>query len=827
MNKGWKFYDGELADFSYDAIHREHYAQPQWIKSGNHGVSKWGYDDSDWQEVQIPHDFVSSRGQFAEHSPASLGSLVKGRGWYRKAFQLTKEDDGLCLSLEFDGVYRNCSVWLNGHFIGRHLSGYASFSFDITDVACYEGPNVVAVYVDASENEGWWYEGGGIYRDVRLVKTASLHIPQWGTFVQTELHSDYSSALITIQTEIQYSDEDAVSLELCSAIYDPNQQQVGAVSSSAVIEGEGLITLTQSITLENPLLWSITTPQLYTLHSRLSTGGQVVDIYKTIFGIREVRFDNDQGFLLNGDAVKLKGVCCHEDHAGVGVAVPKAVNEYRMLRLKEMGCNAYRSSHNPPNPAIVEACDRLGIVMIDEIRHTDTSEEALNQMSRLIRRDRNHPSIILWSLGNEEMNIQGRPRGVRILNRLQRLAHKLDPTRKCTYGMNAQWLTMTDFHELNGFHIDVHGFNYMMLRNKHAYKDFRAKYPGQGLLGTENASTLSTRGLYTEEQSSVPLHVAEHALPRIIWSNPDREGIVSAYGETYPVWGARPEEAWQAAAEEDYVAGLFVWTGFDYRGETFPYEWPSVVSRFGIMDLCGFAKDIYYYYQARWTDQPVLHLFPHWTWQGREGDIIDVWSYSNLEDVELFLNGRSLGKQPVPVYGPVKWQVPYEAGRLTACGWQQGKLVKETVMRTASEPLRLDLSTSRAELSANDEDVCIVQVAVKDQAGVFVPDADQEVSFTLEGPGIILGTGNGNPLSHEQDKAPQRRLYHGLCQVLVQVKGAAGIIKLKAQSPGLEAAQLVIQVHQADPLLPFVAVIDKEQATRNSSMQRDAADGGL
>ncbi|WP_281888781.1 beta-galactosidase GalA [Paenibacillus sp. YYML68] len=830
MNLDWKFHEGDIAERNFNAIHQERYINSQWIKSGNNGVAKWGYDDTAWRLVQVPHDFVLERSAYSEAVPASHGSLVKGIGWYRKSFELPAEDEGKCLRLEFDGVFRDCSVWLNGHFLGRHLSGYTSFSYDITDVACYGGPNVVAVRADATEFEGWWYEGGGIYRDVRLVKTHRLHVPQWGTCVTSELNETHTSAVVTLETEVHNDELHDVTFELVTVLIDPQGRTVCEVQTTAVIASEERLVLKQDAEVELPILWSVDAPHLYTAHTMLRQAGVVVDSYDTPFGIRSIRFDPQQGFLLNGKPVKLKGVCCHEDHAGVGMALPAAVHEFRIQRLKEMGGNAYRTSHNPPTPALLEACDRLGMLVIDEVRFTETSEEALEQLRSLIKRDRNHPSVILWSLGNEEMGIQGREVGVRIMSRMQRLAHKLDPTRACTYGMNGDWLPMTEFHEQHGFHLDVHGFNYMMRRNWNAYDQFRERFPDQGCIGSENASTLSTRGLYKEEHSEPPLVLSEHANQLCIWSNPKRQGIVSGYGETYPVWGAQPEEAWKAAAERPYVAGLFVWTGFDYRGETFPYEYPSVLSRYGIMDFCGFAKDIFYYYKARWTEEPVLHVFPHWDWAGNEGEVIDVWAFTNMDEVELFLNGQSLGKQIVPPHGHPEWQVPYAQGRLTAKGYTNGALVVTTDIETTTGAAKLELRSARFDLTADHEDVGIVEVRVVDASGRLVPGADHEIVFSLEGPGKLIGTGNGNPVSREEDKKPQRKAYHGLCQVLVQTTDEAGELRLMAKSPGLASAELVLRSVQAEDaagvrFVPSIGLADED--VLHVVGRLDAADGGV
>jgi beta-galactosidase len=826
LNTDWKFCYGDITETNYDAVHKERYRQPHWIKSGNHGVAKWGYDDSDWIDVHIPHDFVLENAEYDPQVPASHGSLKKGIGWYRRTFKLPVDAVEKRICIEFDGVFRNSSVWVNGHYVGTHLSGYTSFAYDITEVVHAEEPNVVAVRVDASEFEGWWYEGGGIYRDVRLVLTDSLRIQQWGTFVKAKPDPDGEKALVVIETEVASHYEQAIFFELHSIIMGPDGKPAGESVVSTVISADDTMTLTQSVVIQEPLLWSIDSPELYTLKSTLVKGGEAVDTYETVFGIRTIVFDAERGFLLNGQPVKLKGVCCHEDHAGVGMAVPSAVNEFRIRRLKEMGCNAYRTSHNPPSPSILEACDRLGMVVIDEVRQTDATSEGLNQLTSLIRRDRNHPSIILWSLGNEEMNIQGKASGVRILHAMQKLAHKLDPTRKCTYGMNADWLLITRYHEENGFHIDVHGFNYMMRRNWDAYNQFHTAYPDKPFIGTENASTLSTRGVYRKSTTDRSLNLSEHGKVTAIWSNPKREGLVSAYGETYPLWGAQPEEAWKAAEEYDFVGGLFVWTGFDYRGETFPYEWPSVISRYGIMDLCGFPKDIYYYYQARWTSRPVLHLFPHWNWAGSEGEMVDVWAFSNMDEVELFLNGNSVGRRAVPEHGHAEWQVAYEAGELMACGYRNNQLVLTEAVATTGEPAQILLSSERTVLIADHEDVCIIQAAIADAAGRIVPNADTLMTFSVEGPGQLMGTGNGNPESHEDDKSPCRSAFQGLCQVLVRTNGAGGDIRLIAEAEGIKRGEIVIHSKTSNKR-SIASALKLAEILPTGTGQRDAADGGV
>jgi beta-galactosidase len=831
MNFGWRFHDGDVEIRNFNCVHSSHFNSPEWMKAANNGLSKWGYDDSDWVEVDLPHDFVVSRGEFTSGMTSRQGCLAKGVVWYRKAFEIPGNDEGRSISLEFDGIFRNSTVWVNGHFMHRHLSGYTSFSIDISDVIHYGGINVIAVRVDATEFEGWWYEGGGIYRDVRLVKTAPLHVVQWGTYITSELVMEGGeiNATLTIETKAANAAERHASLELVSTVFDPKGRTAAQWTTSLVIDGECSQTVVQNISIHRPQLWSVDSPSLYKLQTLLLQDEQQVDQYETVFGIRSVSFDADRGLLLNGVQVKMKGVCCHEDHAGVGVAVPAEVHRYRIMRLKEMGCNAYRTSHNPPTPALLRACDELGMLVIDETRMTETSKEFVEQLESLIMRDRNHPSVILWSLGNEEMNIQGKPVGVRILKKLQKHVHKLDHSRMCTFGLNGDWDKHTHFHEEHGLHLDVQGLNYNLKRNWRAYDEFHAKYPDYPMTGTENGSTVSTRGLYAQEEGEPLIEMSEHGHRVCVWANEKRKGLPSAYGETYPVWGATPEETWSQHAERDFVAGLFVWTGFDYRGETFPYEWPSVVSRYGIMDLCGFAKDSFYYYQAWWTERPVLHLFPHWNWSGRDGEAIDVWAYTNMDSVELLLNGESFGIQPVTRYRKVEWAIPYKPGRLTAVGYKNGKVCVEQHVETTGRAAGIRLIANKEKLIADREDVSVIKVEIVDERGRFVATANNEVSFELRGPGRIIGTGNGNPLSHEPDKRPARKTFYGLCQVLIQSDWTEGKLVLHASSPGLETATLMLESAHADamPLVLPYRKLNAAKSAPDSGMPKDDADGGI
>jgi len=498
-----------------------------------------------------------------------------------------------------------------------------------------------------------------------------------------------------------------------------------------------------------------------------------VDMIEVNFGIRTIRFDPERGFFLNGKPLKLKGVCIHQDFAGVGIAVPDRIHEFRIEKLKEIGCNAIRCAHNPPAPELLDACDRLGMLVIDENRMMGSSLEALSQLESMILRDRNHPSVFLWSLGNEEKTIQGTDVGARIVATMKRVVKHLDPTRPVTTAMNGSW--GSKFSLIN----DVQGCNYIRCGD---IDKFHKDHPRKPIVATETGSTLSTRGIYT---------------------NDEKRGYVNAYGTTLPSCGSTPEYMWRFFASRPFVAGVFVWAGYDYRGEPTPYGWPCINSHFGIMDTCGFPKDIYYYYKSWWSDETVLHIFPHWNWEGREGEEIDVWCYSNCEEVELFLNGKSLGGKSMLKNSHLEWKVKYEPGRLEAKGYKNGKEVVATKVETTGPPAGLRLIPDRPKIKADNQDVSIITVAVVDAEGRIVPTANNLVKFTISGNGRIIGVGNGDPSSHEPDKAKERRAFNGLCMVIVQSEWKPGKIRLTAESEGLKTATVIIHSEKCG-LEPFV-----------------------
>jgi len=736
-------------------------------------VLRADFNDSDWQTINLPHDWVVGL-PFDPNAEMSHGFKPTGRafpantiGWYRKSFDIPADELGKRMSLEFDGVFRDCFVWLNGFLLGHNQSGYNSFSFDITDDANYGGRNTLVLRADITHQEGWFYEGGGIYRHIWLVKTNPVHVAHWGTFVTSDVKDDY--AAITAQTKIiNESDEKAI-IELESYIEDAN----GKIAAEKIAAGNTIGPWNQSqlsckLKIENVKLWSLESPYLYKLVSIVKQNGKTLDYYETPFGARTIRFDPDKGFFLNGKRIFIKGTCNHQDHAGVGAALPDHIQYYRIKQLKEMGCNSYRTSHNPPTPELLEACDRLGMLVMDETRTMGSSPEVLQQLESMVLRDRNHPCIIMWSLGNEEGAIQGNDSGLRIGKTMLRTVKNLDSTRPVTMAMNGGYgKGMTDI-------VDIQGFNY-----RHSYVDgFRKDRPKMPILMSEDASTLCTRGIY---------------------QNDETKGYVSSYDENAPKWGYTATDCFIFYAQRLWIMGTFIWTGFDYRGEPTPYKWPCISSHFGILDTCGYPKDNFFYYQAWWSDKTVLHILPHWNWAGKEGQDIDVRCLTNCNEVELFLNGKSLGRRPVVEYNDARWKVKYEPGTLFAKGYKNGKEIAQTKVETAGAPAKISLIPDCASIKADGEDVAMVRVEICDSQDRLCPLADNLVKFEINENGQIIGVGNGDPSSHEPDRASQRKTFNGLCQVIVQAKKIEGDIKLTAQSEGLPKTIITLKALQCLP----------------------------
>jgi beta-galactosidase len=703
------------------------------------GPASVDYSVASWRKVDLPHDWAIEM-PFDPTADGSHGFRAVGRGfpqnsvaWYRRPFPLPAADAGRRLWLEFDGVFRDCTVFVNGWYVGRHESGYSSFRFDITDVAHCGGANVVAVRVDASQPEGWFYEGAGIYRHVWLVKTAPLAVAPDGVFVYSQFRDNIPAGVDTLHLEARLlnSQDASADASVTWEISEPGGRTFTTAARPAHLGPRQLADVDQTVDIRDPQLWSPESPRLYTVVTIVGTGGRIVDRVETPFGIRTFAFDANRGFILNGRPYPLRGTSNHQDHAGVGSALPDGLQSFRIARLKEMGGNAYRTAHNPPTPELLEACDRLGMLVMDENRQLGSDREHLDRWEGQLRRDRCHASVAIWSLGNEEEAVQTTPSGGRVAATMQGLAHRLDPSRPVTFNAD-----LGDRYPGIDEVIQVRGWSYHVGPAMDAY---HREHPQQPNVGSEQGSTVGTRGIY---------------------ANDPVRGYVSAYDDNAPEW-AQTAETWVSFfATRPWLSGGFVWTGFDYRGEPTPYGWPCINSHFGIMDTCGFPKDNFWYYQARWVDRPVLHLLPHWNWPGREGQPIDVRAESNCEEVEVSLNGRSLGRQTIKPNSEGKWTVPYAPGILSAHGFRGGRPVVETRVETTGAPAVVRLVPDRATVGANGEDVSVVAVAVADASGRVVPTAGNEISFELEGPGRILGVGNGDPSCHEPDTfvaAPESR----------------------------------------------------------------------
>jgi beta-galactosidase len=782
FDTGWRFALGsaESAEDDFGFGLRASFSKA----GGGGGAAKLDFDDKSWRTVTLPHDwavelpFVEVKNEdVRSHGYKPIGRMFPRTtvGWYRRAFLVPESDKDKRLVLQFDGVMRDSIVWLNGHYLGRNSSGYGSFRFDVSDYLRYGQKNVVALRIDTSQYEGWFYEGAGIYRHAWLVKYAPLHVALDGTYVTSKVEP--GRARLQLETRLANDGDASTRAVLTSVVLDPSGAVVASASSEAVaVAPRGDARLQQTIDLPQPQLWSLERPQLYRLISLVKEAETLVDRSETTFGIRSIRFDPNTGFYLNEKPVRIKGVCCHQDHAGVGAALPDRLQAFRIERLKEMGANAYRTSHHPPTPELLEACDRLGMLVMDENRLMGSTPEMQSQLEQLIRRDRNHPSVILWSLGNEEWAIQNTATGAAIARSLNHLQHELDPSRPSTYaGDNGE-----HWEGINSV-VDVRGVNYI---GRGDIDKYHRDHPEQPVVGSEEASTFCTRGIYAKDEAA---------------------GFVTDYDADAPNYGAVAERWWKFAAARPWLAGAFVWTGFDYRGEPSPYSWPCISSHFGILDTCGFPKNNFFYYQSWWSDADVLHLAPHWNWKGKEGQPIKVRCDSNAESVELLLNGRSLGRKPVEANAHLDWTVPYQPGVLEARGVRRGRPLSAKV-ETSGEPAAIVLKPDRTALDADGEDVAVVSVSVVDRKGRDVPDADTLVRFDAEG-GAILGLGNGNPSSHESDKCTeagcQRRLFSGRAQVIVQSSRHATPIRLSAAADGLKPAAVTIEARTV-PLRPSV-----------------------
>ncbi|MDR0412652.1 MAG: DUF4982 domain-containing protein, partial [Dysgonamonadaceae bacterium] len=741
--------------------------------------------------LDLPHDW-SIESDFSGEYPAqpSGGALPGGTGWYRKTFTLPCETSGenrkeKQIYIDFDGVYWCSEVWVNGQKAGFRPNGYISFRYDITPYLRFDGKNVIAVRVDNSKQpNSRWYSGSGIYRNVRLVVTSPVHVDLWGTYVTTPEISE-KEALVRIQTTVRNRDKTA-SVQIRHTIEDAQGKKlVSAVSDQEI----------QTLKLENPMRWSIENPYLYTLITYLESEGKRIDEYKTVFGIRSFEFDAEKGFILNGKQVKINGVCNHHDLGCLGTAVNYRAIERQLEVLKAMGCNGIRTSHNPPAPELLELCDKMGFIVMDEAFDMWEMQKTPHDYARffpewhkqdltdLVLRDRNHPSVFMWSIGNE-INEQWKEdgSGASLAQELTGIVKSLDPTRPVTSGCNN--VSPTNSFLQSGI-LDLIGFNYGLSK----YDSIPAYFPGKPFIASETVSGLMSRGYYQMPSDSVRIWPD-------VWDNTFSQPVnhCSSYDNCHVPWGSLHEENLRYIQKNDFVSGQYIWTGFDYLGEPIPYGWPSRSSYFGIIDLAGFPKDVYYLYQSEWTNREVLHIFPHWNW--KPGDTVDVWAYySQADEVELFLNGKSLGsRKKTDDEWHVCWKVPFEPGTLKAISRKEGKEVLSREIKTAGEPVSIRLTADKRVIKASGKDLSFVTVEVLDADGNRVPVANQLIQFAIEGEGVIAGTDNGDPTNPYSLKKPERNLFNGKCLVVVQGTDKPGSIQLTASSPNLKEETFVIRV---------------------------------
>lgn len=778
LNNGWKFAYGHAGDMKKDFTHgTEYFTYFAKAKSfnQNQGPSSEQFNDSTWQTVNLPHDWVVDL-PFSKEASHSHGYKTVGWkypetsvGWYRRKFYIPEKDLGKHISVRFDGIFRNAQVFCNGFYLGHEPSGYATQVYDLTEYLNYGGENLLTVRVDASTEEGWYYEGAGIYRDVWLDKMSQVHVAPFGTFVATHIDPSYKTADVNIEVCLANKGLEAAGCKVVNRILDATGKEVVRTqeSSTTLASKQEEVKLLQSATMDNIHLWDLEHPYLYTLYTDVYVGEKLVDTYTTSFGIRNIEFNPQKGFLLNGCPVKLKGTNLHQDHAGVGTGIPDRLWKYRIEKMKSMGSNAIRTSHNPVSPAMLDLCDRMGMLVIEENRLMGINKEHVDLLERMIKRDRNHPCIILWSIGNEEWALEGNERGLRITQSMSEYVHQLDSTRLTTQGTAGGRVSL--------FGVDVKGYNYL---RQNPIDEYHREHPDwYAPVGSEETSGCGTRNVYYTDS-------LRGWMAPINRTAEDDNRIVNAMAR-----------GWQFYHERPWLAGLFYWTGLDYRGEPNSMLYPATGSQFGIFDYCGFPKDEAFYLKSWWTDEPVLHLSPHWNLSGHEGDSIRVWAYSNCDEVELFVNGKNLGRKPMPADGYIEWKTVYRPGALMAKGYKGGKKIMVEKIETTGKAARILMEPYNTTLKADGQDIAIVDLTLKDEKNREVLDAMNEMTVTLTGPAIILGYGNGDPGFKETErpvngeKTFRIKAFAGKAQVIIRsLEGQKGTVQLEVSGTGLKKA---------------------------------------
>lgn len=751
-------------------------------------------NDNNWRKLNLPHDW-SIEGPFSKDNPASPegGALPGGIGWYRKKFIMPETLKGQDVFIDFDGVYQKSDVWINGHHLGFRPNGYISFRYELTPYLNYGNKeNIIAVKVDNSKQpNSRWYSGSGIYRNVWLVTANKVSVDHWGTFVSTPEVSA-QSASVSVKTKIRNATGSPQKATIATEIYNAAGKTIATKTSAGVDLQDSVTEVSQDLVVSNPTLWSVENPYLYKVITSVNYNNAISDSYETPLGIRSFYFDADKGFFLNGKSMKILGVCNHHDLGALGAAINTRALERQLEIMKAMGVNGIRTSHNPPAPELLDLCDKMGFIVMDEAfdvwqrakkpydYHLYFKEWHKRDLEDQVLRDRNHPSVFIWSIGNE-IPEQTDSSGYRISRELADIIHSLDTTRPLTAANNNPDVRN---QIIQSGSIDLVGYNY----HHRDLPSFQTRYPGKKFIGTETTSALETRGVYDMPSDTIRRWGGRNKNTPL-----NKDFTVSAYDNVSASWGSTHEETWKVIKKYPFLSGMYIWTGFDYLGEPTPYSWPARSSYFGIVDLAGIPKDLYYMYQSEWTNTPVLHVFPHWNWQA--GKTIDVWAfYNQADEVELFLNGKSLGtkkKEGDDLH--VMWRLQYVPGTLKAVSRKNGKTVKTKEIKTAGAPYKIELTADRSNLKADGKDLSFITVKVLDKDGNLVPDADNLVNFKIDGEAALAAVDNGDPVSHESFQVNYRKAFHGVAMAILRSKDKGGKINFTATSNGLKPASLIIQ----------------------------------
>ncbi|MEM6643503.1 MAG: glycoside hydrolase family 2 TIM barrel-domain containing protein [Bacteroidota bacterium] len=785
FNKGWLFFN-EKAE----------------------GAEKPSFEDASWRQLDLPHDWAIEGPFDINYNARSGGLPFHGTGWYRKHFTMPESAKGKVVRIEFEGAMYNAHVWVNGEFIGNRPYGYIGFEYDISQYLNYDGSdNVIAVRLQPEDLSTRWYPGAGIYRSVWLKIDEQQYVDNWGTFITTPRVNE-EVAVVQNETTIVNKSSQTKKVKVVQTYFDPQGMEVASVDEEIEIPGNDKVVSALYTKVSNPKVWDLETPHLYTAITTISSEGKVLDTFNSRFGIRTIRHDLD-AFYLNGRQVRFNGVCLHHDNGALGAAVYRRADERKLQIMKEMGVNAIRTSHNPPSREFLELCDELGLMVQDEAfdvwkipkvengYNVFFEEWAERDLKDMVLRDRNHPSIVMWSIGNEIIEQRDAKNGWKTAKMLNDFVKEVDKTRPTSAGFNYYDVP---YQNNMANQVDIAGVNYKPTK----YGEIRGINPNLPLYGSETSSCTSSRGVYHLPIEKYKTHESLQ---------------VTSYDLIGPPWAYPPDVEFHFQKEFPHTMGEFIWTGFDYLGEPTPYggrdnstngywndSWPSRSSYFGAVDLCGFPKDRFYLYQSQWTDKPMIHLLPHWNWKGMEGETIPVYSYTNCDEAELFLNGKSLGKKKKGVdkttllvkflrYDPttfdspyrLSWEVPYEAGELKVVGYKDGKAITEKVINTAGKPAKISLSADRAMIDADGRDLSYVTVRIEDKNGNLCPNATNLVNFSVKGAGDLIAVDNGNSATTESFQANFRKAFSGMALAILRSDESAGEITLKATGKGLKS----------------------------------------